>query len=351
MGNKKYSVLAVLDALRRHSDRDHPMLIKELKYTLQYEYGIDISEKTIRSDLHALQSFGYDIRYCSSYSREIPHGDGTVLDSTINKDCYLAGPVSDTDIEILYDALLNDRFLPNTMFEKLTKTLEDLSSTIDFSLNTKGASRYQLSYSPPGLLYENMKLIRKAITERRVISFIYAPPGFGNDLPAKSAERYYASPFRIFAENGIYYLMCSCCSSSMDNEVMLFHIDRMRYLVEEYGRKYKIFTILARGFSGRDFAKRRFKTIPENNIEITFRFPVTLVSEAADYFGSKSMIFKAGDDEEHHTAVVTAPEKAVLDFALLHAPEVEILEPCELRKKAADIFSETVRKYGVSHEF
>ena len=60
-----------------------------------------------------------------------------------------------------------------------------------------------------------------------------------------------------------------------------------------------------------------------------------------DYFGSKRMAFrphKHGDT--HLLATVVAPEKAMLTFACMYAPEIEIMSPKDLRNKVRDMFSQ-----------
>ncbi len=84
--------------------------------------------------------------------------------------------------------------------------------------------------------------------------------------------------------------------------------------------------------------------IPEENIQIKFSFPAFMIYEAVDYFGSKSMLFKAGSrDSDRYTAIISVPEKAMLKFVRMNAPDVEIIQPIELREKASAIFAEASR--------
>ena len=345
MSNKKYSVLAVLKVLQKHSDKDNPLLIKQIKILVDEEFGIDISEKTVRSDIHALQSFGYDIRFIGTFEREIRHGDGTVLDSPINKDCYLAGPVTDLQIEILYSALISERFLPDHEYKELVSTLESLSSTVDFTLNSKGAARVKRDYADPDILYGNMQILRKAIAERSAVSFYEVPIGT-HGMPGllRNAKRH-VSPCRIFNEGGIYYLLCCDNGNGYGSELAYIRIELMRNIELETWKKFDIYGLLGKGLTtNKDLTNRRFKRIPEENVQISFRFPKTMINEAVDYFGSKSMIFKAGtSDEEHFTAIVSTPEKAMLRFVKINAPDVEIISPVELREKASAIFAEAYR--------
>lgn len=334
MAEKKYSVLAVLKVLQEHSDEEHPLLMKQIKIYIHEEYGIKISEKTIRSDIAALKEFGFDIRNKGSFDRTIEHGDGTILDSKINKDWYLVGPISDDDIEILFDGLLSERYLPDNRFKNLSKTLENLSSSVDFVLNIKGAAKVKRDFIDWERLYGNMKIIREAITHRHVISYKSCDTArtgsfwYWDDI-------YYISPCRIFKQDGIYYLM-GCSEFGYLEYIRIEHMSDVQ--IRE-GHKFSLAGMIGDGLTLPDFSNRRFKLIPEKSFETTLRFPKTLVEKAADYFGNKSMLFRSSEkDKKYITASVMAPKEAVITFTLINAPDVEIIDPPALRERVKRLF-------------
>ena len=336
MVEKKYSVLAVLKVLQEHSDEEHPLLMKQIKIYVHEEHGIDISEKTIRSDIAALKEFGFDIRNKGSFDRTIEHGDGTVLDSKISKDWYLVGPITDEDIEILFNGLLSERFLPDKRYKEIAKSLENLSSSMDFVLNPKGAARVKRDFIDYELLYGNMKIIRDAIARRKIISYKYNDPTASSSSWERRFSSYF-TPCRIFKDNGIYYLMG--CSES--GYLKYLRIELMFDINISEWKKYTLTGMMGEGLTLPDFSNRKFKLIPDKSYEIKFRFPKELLIDAADYFGYKCMIFSAAEkDKDYITASVFAPKKAVLKFALMNAPEVEILDPPELRQQVERIFQD-----------
>lgn len=336
MAEKKYSVLAVLKVLQEHSDEEHPLLMKQIKIYVHEEHGIDISEKTIRSDIAALKEFGFDIRNKGSFDRTIEHGDGTVLDSKISKDWYLVGPITDEDIEILFNCLLSERYIPDNRYKEIAKKLESLSSSVDYVINLKGAAKVKRDFIDWELLYKNLKIIREAIARRKVIAYKYNKPTGTNSLWERHFNSY-LSPCKIFKEDGVYYLMgCEEYGSLVYLRVeLMFDIGLTEW------KKYTLAGMMGEGLTLPDFSNRKFKRIPDKSYEITFRFPKDLLVDAADYFGYKCMIFPASEkDENYVTASVMAPKKAVLKFALMNAPEVEILDPPELRQQVEKIFQE-----------
>lgn len=343
MAEKKYSVLAVLKVLQKYSDEEHPIQMKQIKYYVNQDHKIVISYKTIRSDITALKTFGFDIRNKGSFDRTIEHGDGTVLESKINKDWYLVGPISDQEIEILYDSLLSERYLSEALYSSLGKKLQSLSSSVDFDLNTKGAARVKRDWADSEILYNNMKILREAIVNKQVVSFYYAPIGTYGIPGLRRTERSYVSPRRVFNENGVYYLL----GCDKYDQLVYLRIELIRNLQIEEWRAYSIYGMLGKGLTtNKELTARRFKKIPDEYIQIRFRFPKTMLTEAVDYFGSKSMAFKAVRHEDTHFMVsVTAPEKAMLKFAFMYAPDVEILAPKDLRSKVREVFSKAAELY------
>ncbi len=341
MAEKKYSVLAVLKVLQEYSDEKHPLQMKEIQAYVKEKHKIDISAKTIRSDIAALKSFGFDIRNKGSFDRTIKHGDGTTLDSRISKDWYLAGPISDEDIEILFDGLLSERYLPDKYFKELAQRLENLSSSVDFVLNIKGAAKVKRDFIDWERLYSNMKIIREAIFRRKAISYKNTDPNYTVSSWYRDFDTYF-SPCRIFKQDGIYYLM-GCSESGYLQYIRIEYMDDVK--IREW-HKFSLSGMIGEGLTLPEFSNRRFKKFPDKTIQIAFRFPRSMVEEAADYFGNKSMIFSAGDkDKEYYTAMTTVPEKAMTRFALMYAPDVEILSPEVLRNQVKELFSRATELY------
>ena len=352
MATKKYSVLAVLDVLKLYSDEEHCLHITDIKkYIKEPPYKIDVSEKTIRSDLRALYDFGYDIRFANSYSRVMVHSDGTVLDSDIYTGCYLVGDVSDEDIEILHDALLSERFLPESKYIELVEVLKGISSTVDFDLNERVAVKTRSDVLASCGLYENMRIIRKAIVGKKMIAFKYSFPK--EDLsPKPSKERtIYMSPGRVFNEGGVYYLAGierNRAFSETFEHYIWFRIERMKNVEPIDDLKYDYYSIVKSGVKDRRFAINRFKLVPNVRINVTFKFPSSLAEQVIDYFGSKRMIRiekDSSDEDNVYLANAFVPGEVVLRLAKMYAPDVEIVSPVELREVLKKDFAAAAKKH------
>ena len=331
MANKKYSVLAVLRVLEDYSDEEHSLYIKEIQGLIESEYGIVVGEKTIRTDIRALLDFGFDIRFVGSYRRVVAHKDGTVIDSDINTGCYLVGELTDEEIEVLYSSLAGNRFVFDRTYKSLVAKLERLSSTYAFSLNSKSVIRTMNDVSFFDSLNSNLKIVKEAIVKRRVITYMYAPVIPLDSFKNKTRS---VSPCKVFVENGIFYLAGCDNNVSYEERLVFIRIDRMRGISFAEHQRYDLSSITGKGLISGDFAKKKFKLDRGEDIKVVFRCPLTLATETADYFGRKKLGLRIRRSEtDNETFFITAPEDAILRFAQMYAPEVEIIEPIELRDK------------------
>ena len=343
MANKKYSVLAVLRVLEEYSDEEHSLYIKEICGYVEEDYGIKVGEKTVRTDIRSLIDFGYDIRFAGSYKRVVPHSDGTVIDSDINTGCYLVGEVSDDEIETLYRSLVGDRFLPDRKYKRLVRTLENLSSTNDFSLNTKGVVRVNNDISILDVQNQNLRMIKWAIVHKRVISYIMCL-----DIPSEDykIETKYMSPCKVFIDNGIFYLAGCSYSYWYGGEPLIVRIDRMRNVNIVNNSKYDVSGLIGEGLISGEFAKSRFKLDRSDVVDARFRYPRSLQNEITSYFGRRQLFVNQDSMKtDAYVCKVSVPEDSMLRFALMHAPEVEILEPPVLREKMKGILKKAAGVY------
>ena len=342
MANKKYSVLAVLRVLEDYSDEEHSLYIKEIQGLIESEYGIVVGEKTIRTDIRALLDFGFDIRFVGSYRRVVAHKDGTVIDSDINTGCYLVGSLTDVDIEILFSSLTNERHLSDTRYKELMYKLEGLSSTNDFRLFNNAVLRGKRDIVSGDIVYENIHVIKEAIKGRKVLSLTYLP-SIG-EPPSNVQKEMLISPYRVFVEDNVYYLVGSKKRNWwLGGELVFLRIERMRKVEILPYEKYSVMDIMGGKKIGDDYDKGRFRLCLGQSIEITFRYSTSIFDKACDYFGKRNMSF-AFFDESFIESKVSVPEKAMVQFALMNAPDVEIMDPPELRKKVKNMFTTAAKK-------
>ena len=61
MAEKKHSVLALLEILKKYSDEEHVLTLKEIQAHLENEYDTVLDRRTIYTNLDILEQFGYEI--------------------------------------------------------------------------------------------------------------------------------------------------------------------------------------------------------------------------------------------------------------------------------------------------
>ena len=148
-------------------------------------------------------------------------------------------------------------------------------------------------------------------------------------------------------EDGVYYLVGAEQSDYYYRSELLFlRIERMRNVEIDWNRKYSILDIISPQMITDDYDKGRFRLYPGKNTEITFKYTSEIFFETLDYFGRRSMAFT--DMSEFYseiTAIVSVPEEAMIHFALMYAPEVEIIKPRRLRTKVKTILSEAMKMH------
>ena len=60
---KKMLILNILDVLKRYSDENHRLSVREIGDKLEAEYAQKVDRKSIKRNLMNLINFGYDIEY------------------------------------------------------------------------------------------------------------------------------------------------------------------------------------------------------------------------------------------------------------------------------------------------
>ena len=61
MAEKKHSTFAVLEILRKYSDENHILTVKEITSHLISEYDLNIERRTLYSNIGILKDFGFEI--------------------------------------------------------------------------------------------------------------------------------------------------------------------------------------------------------------------------------------------------------------------------------------------------
>lgn len=187
-GDKKKTILYMLELLREHSDFAHGLSQAEIAKYLSLEYGIELERKAIANNLNYLDDVGYTIGK--------------------NKDgVYLEGrPFEDSELRLLIDSVLSSRHVSEKQSRELIKKLCKLSSKY---FRPKVKHIYTIDEwtksDNPGL-FINIEAILQAIEDKKKIRFTLN--SYGIDKRLHAGQEHIVSPLRLLMKEQRYYLLC-----------------------------------------------------------------------------------------------------------------------------------------------
>lgn len=322
---KKLLMMNILDILSKYTDKDHRLSQKQILDKLKDEYCMVVDRKSVRRNILNLMELGYEIEY-EEVSRE--GGD-------IWSDFYLKREITDGEIRLLIDGLLFSRNIPTNECKALVKKLEKLSN-VYFNSRVGYISRMPDENEDTDKLFGNIEKLDEAIGKKKKVSFKYIEYGTDKKKHIKKTadgkERIYVvSPYQMAAKEGKYYLICNY---DKYDDVSNYRIDRIAD-IKILDEKMKPFESLqwseGKALDLAAYMKEHVYMYSSENVRVKFRIVREMISDIIDMFGND--IWFTGGDERYVNVSVSANERAMLQFAKNFAPDVEVLEPKELREK------------------
>ena len=158
MAEKKQSVLALLDVLRRCSDEEHPLTVNEIKQHLENEYDLTLERRTIYSNIELLSQNGYEV---STYEDN-------------RKGYYLLERQFDKgEVLLLCNAIHASHFISNKQSDELiSKLLSTQSKYQAKEFQDKVYMANPLKTPNKQLLY-TIETVSMAIRDHKKLQFIY----------------------------------------------------------------------------------------------------------------------------------------------------------------------------------
>lgn len=197
-------------------------------------------------------------------------------------------------------------------------------------------------------IFYNIEILDEAISGNKKVSFKYLEYGTDKKQHLKCREDgeariYVVSPYQMVAKEGKYYLICNY---DKYDDVSNYRIDRITD-IEVLDEKAKPFNKLKWSDGQRlnlsEYMKKHVYMYSSDDTRVIFRIVRPMISDVIDMFGKDITFF----DETADTVCVkvNVNETSMLQFAKNYAPDVEILEPLELREKIKEEIKKSLLVY------
>ena len=314
---KNGNILYILNILKKYTDAEHLLKIKDIKEKISKIYNVDIDPRTIRRNINLLkEKFGYDI---STYAE--------------NKEGYYILRDPDIDFEPGEIRAIIDQFsyanyiapsIANGIIEKCKNIQniyenEKLKGYKVISNNTKTENNEVI---------KNIEDISLAIFNNRKIEFTYWKYQINNSLEKVNVNTIKCSPYMIFYSLQQFYLICLKDGAT---KMYTYRIDRIKQV--------KILDQMCLENNSKkeleDYIKTNVAMFSGDSKQIEFDCSMELLDTVIEQFG-KDIYLRKIDDSRFY-AKVNASIEGFKFFALRNLESVRVIKPISLKLKIKKI--------------
>ena len=272
---QKRKLLYLQEILRRETDEQHPLSLKQLQ-TLLEQKGVSAERKSLYDDIEQLKMMGEDIV--------------TVRDTTTR---YFVGdrPFDMAQLRLLVDAVQSSKFITKKKSEQLIRSLESLTSRhLAGELQQQVLVSGRIKHRNEGIFY-NVDALQSALQENRRVEFQYFDWGMDKQQHLRRDGAFYqVSPWALTWDDENYYLVAYDHRSGF---IRHYRVDRMLKIRQ---------TALPREgeaeFQKLDMAQHTQKTFgmfggkPQ---PVTLRCAASMAGIILDRFGQDVVLFPEGE--------------------------------------------------------
>ena len=321
MEGKKYSILAILEVLKRYSDEDHILTVKEINSHLKNEYDLELERRTLYSNVDLLKQFGYDI---SDFDDN-------------GKGYYLASRQFDKgEILLLCNAIHASHFISSRQSDDLIRKLLDTQSRYEAKEFSDKV------YMPNSLKTENRQLIytitavSEAIRDRKKLKFTYLKYDQNKKLVPRRKDPYIVEPrYIVYADSRAYMIV----TSPNHPGFIHYRLDRMKdsLILDEEA------PVLRSGRDAYEYARNKLFMYAGVSGIVSFRCKETVLDQMIDLFGPETTVISQADDT--FIINVKTTDTGAIFLAQQYMDAIELLQPIELRERFKKILKETYDRY------
>ena len=319
MAEKKQSLLALIEILKKHSDENHALSIKDIQSHLLNEYDIELDRRTLYTSMELLRDFGYEI---SEYD-----GNGYYL---------MERQFEKAEILLLCNAIHASHFINSKQSDELIKKLLDTQSKYDHKeFKDKVYMANPLKTSNKQLLF-NIEIVSQAIKENRKISFTYLRYNTKKELIERRSDPYIVEPRYIVYSDSRPYLIVT----SLNHEGFIhYRLDRMKD-VEILNEKSRV---LPKSSDPYEYARNKLFMYTGEIQTITFKCNNSILDHMIDIFGPDLLLIPDKDDT--FTIKVKTSTQGALYLAGQYMENITIIEPENIKDVFIKTLKESLKRY------
>ena len=286
--NQKLKMLYLLEILRRETDEEHPLSLKQI-IDLLAQKGVSAERKSLYDDIEQLRLMGEDII--------------TVRDTTVRY--YIGERTLDMpQLRLLVDAVQSSKFITRKKSEELIRRLESLTSRhLAGQLQREVVVSGRIKNMNESIYY-NVDSLQSAIAAGRQVTFQYFDWGMDKKQHLRhDGALYTVSPWAMVWDDENYYLVAY---DSAKGSLRHYRVDRMlRIRVTDLPREGEA------AFRSQDmgaYSRQTFGMFGGQEQRVTLRCRKRMAGIILDQFGTDTALIP--DGEEHftvHVPVVVSP--------------------------------------------
>ncbi len=323
--NQKLKMLYLLEILRRETDEEHPLSLKQI-IDLLAQKGVSAERKSLYDDIEQLRLMGEDII--------------TVRDTTVRY--YIGERTLDMpQLRLLVDAVQSSKFITRKKSEELIRRLESLTSRhLAGQLQREVVVSGRIKNMNESIYY-NVDSLQSAIAAGRQVTFQYFDWGMDKKQHLRhDGALYTVSPWAMVWDDENYYLVAY---DSAKGSLRHYRVDRMlRIRVTDLPREGEA------AFRSQDmgaYSRQTFGMFGGQEQRVTLRCRKRMAGIILDQFGTDTALIP--DGEEHftvHVPVVVSPPF----FAWLSGFErdIRLIAPAAVAAEYVAYLTDILAGYG-----
>lgn len=340
---KKMIIINILDILKRYTDENHRLSQKQIADILKKEYNVTVERKTIKRNIMNLIDFGYEIEYTETV-RYIKNKSGIKEENSTLSDFYLKRDFTDSELRLLIDSLLFNRYLPARQCKDMITKIEGLSNEF-FKSRVKHIQNLPDNMPRNNQIFFTLDVLDEAISKNKKVSFTYNEYGTDKKLHPRRNEPYIINPYQMVAVNDKYYLICNV--DKYDN-VAHFRVDRITdiKMLKEKVKPQKQVKGLENGIDLPKHVTEHIYMFSGESLRVKFKAKKYILSEIFDWFGKDIQFLEETEDEVVCSVYVN--EQSMTKWAMQYALHVKVLSPQTLVESVRNDLKAAMMNYEES---